>query len=308
MLGLEEQPASQGLADARWRVTLADGSLARKGERRDHLAVEALWAVAQGVYEAPGEQDLVALLTREPNLLWLRGDRPVGALLISRDRWPVATARLLALRAEDDAEQFVAQALPVFEARLAALGGAYLVFHACPAWLPPALAACGYAVYDHVVDYERVGCRVATPARPLADVALRPASGADLPAVLAVDEAAFDPFWRVNVPDCVRAAQKAGYFVVAEGAGQVVGYLTAERTGRRAYIGRIAVLPAQQGRGAGEQLMRHALALMERDGLVGAHLDTEETNVRARALYERLGFRLTGARDAYWAKALGPPG
>lgn len=61
------------------------------------------------------------------------------------------------------------------------------------------------------------------------------------------------------------------------------------------YLPMIGVDPARQGRGLGAALLRHALALCDREGLP-AYL--ESSNPANRGLYERHGFEATGLIQA----------
>jgi RimJ/RimL family protein N-acetyltransferase len=77
--------------------------------------------------------------------------------------------------------------------------------------------------------------------------------------------------------------------------GQVAIYAIDEAV-RKAEIGRFVVAPEYQGRG----LMRKAIAALLRlaaqeFNLASVYLEVIETNVRARRLYEALGFVETGA-------------
>jgi len=60
------------------------------------------------------------------------------------------------------------------------------------------------------------------------------------------------------------------------------------------YLGQIATVPSLQGNGVGTALLRHCLALVDRDG-APAYL--ESSNPRNISLYERNGFRVTGRID-----------
>lgn len=55
-----------------------------------------------------------------------------------------------------------------------------------------------------------------------------------------------------------------------------------------------------QGRGIGTHLISVAESRIRERGLSVARLDAEDNNPRARALYERLGYRETGRRSAAW--------
>jgi ribosomal protein S18 acetylase RimI-like enzyme len=69
------------------------------------------------------------------------------------------------------------------------------------------------------------------------------------------------------------------------------------------YLPIIAVEPAQQGRGLGAALLRHALARCDADGLP-AYL--ESSNPRNIALYQRHGFEVQGAIQAGSSPRLTP--
>ncbi|MFD7134774.1 GNAT family N-acetyltransferase [Streptomyces sp. NPDC059894] len=62
----------------------------------------------------------------------------------------------------------------------------------------------------------------------------------------------------------------------------------------------LAVLPALQSRGLGTLLIRAAEQRMTNRGLRRAELAVEETNPRARALYERLGYTAYGRAPDAW--------
>jgi ribosomal protein S18 acetylase RimI-like enzyme len=68
--------------------------------------------------------------------------------------------------------------------------------------------------------------------------------------------------------------------------GEDAGSLTVKRRAAEIYLGRIEILPGGQGRGIGTSLIRG----LQAEGLP-VLLDVFVINVRARALYQRLGFR-----------------
>lgn len=65
----------------------------------------------------------------------------------------------------------------------------------------------------------------------------------------------------------------------------------------RAHIVSLWVRPEARGRGVSAVLLRHLSTLALAMGRPDLRLDVDETNAPARALYERLGFRTTGARE-----------
>lgn len=125
---------------------------------------------------------------------------------------------------------------------------------------------------------------------------LRRARRRDRPRVLAVDGAAFSPFWRLDDAglDEALSATPASRFRVALDPGaehEVVGYAICGRAGRRGFVQRLAVDPACHGRGHGRALVLDGLLWLRRRGVDRVVVNTQEANGRALDLYERLGFR-----------------
>ena len=64
----------------------------------------------------------------------------------------------------------------------------------------------------------------------------------------------------------------------------------------------LAVHPAWQGRGIGRRLMEGALRELYARRIERLFLEVDEGNAPAIRLYERLGFKTVGRRDAYYEK------
>jgi ribosomal protein S18 acetylase RimI-like enzyme len=62
----------------------------------------------------------------------------------------------------------------------------------------------------------------------------------------------------------------------------------------------MATVHELQGLGIGTHLISVAESRIRERGLSVAQLDVGDNNPRARALYERLGYRETGRRSASW--------
>jgi len=71
------------------------------------------------------------------------------------------------------------------------------------------------------------------------------------------------------------------------------------------YIGHLGVAPTHRGRGIGEALIAHLLAIGATTGRSRAVLDVSVENPRAQALYTRLGFRVTAVRPSTLRRAAG---
>jgi [ribosomal protein S18]-alanine N-acetyltransferase len=121
----------------------------------------------------------------------------------------------------------------------------------------------------------------------------------DLAAVLAVEVRAYSyPWTRGNFIDSLAAGYLAEVLLDDEGA--VLGYYLALPGAGEMHLLNLTVEPEQQSRGFGQQLMQalhdHALRL----GLDTLFLEVRASNLRARALYERLGYAEVGLRRAYY--------
>ncbi|WP_062518376.1 GNAT family N-acetyltransferase [Demequina gelatinilytica] len=81
--------------------------------------------------------------------------------------------------------------------------------------------------------------------------------------------------------------------VLVQGAGSA-DYFGAIIPERRAILVGVYVEPAARGTGLIGELVERACAWSREQGLAALHLDVHADNPRARAAYERLGFRATG--------------
>lgn len=113
---------------------------------------------------------------------------------------------------------------------------------------------------------------------------------------------------RLNTDDRIRdwtdwlATPDAVTFVASEqralvGFSRVLpGYTGFDPAPRSGEISHLYVDPASQRKGVGGALLRHSLEHVRERGFASGVLWVLEKNYRARAFYERAGFRLDGAR------------
>ena len=77
---------------------------------------------------------------------------------------------------------------------------------------------------------------------------------------------------------------------VAEEAGRIVGVIIAGHDGRRGFIYHTAVRPECRKQGIATQLVEHAMAALEQEGIHKAALVVFERNALGNAFWERIGF------------------
>jgi ribosomal protein S18 acetylase RimI-like enzyme len=183
---------------------------------------------------------------------------------------------------------------------------------ALTAALPPAeqrpFLAAGFEVHERL--HLLVRGLEDLPAVEPAATDLRRGHHADRPRILALDAAAFPPFWRLDAPglEDALAATPSARLRVAVGAGTehpIVGYAVTGRAGPRGYLQRLAVDPPAQCAGAGGALVVDGLRWLRRWGAKEVMVNTQEGNAAAVRLYERLGFRLQADGLAVLRRSLG---
>jgi GNAT superfamily N-acetyltransferase len=128
---------------------------------------------------------------------------------------------------------------------------------------------------------------------------IREAGDADLDAVVTLVNRAYEvENFFVTGDRISRAALEAdlrsGTMFVLEAAGQIAASVYVSVAGSRGYFGLLAVDPARQGRGFGQQLIRFAEGYAAARG--AGIMAISVVNVRTDLLpfYERLGYRVTG--------------
>jgi ribosomal-protein-alanine N-acetyltransferase len=126
---------------------------------------------------------------------------------------------------------------------------------------------------------------------------------ADLPAVMTVMEAAFEP----RFGEAWTAAQCAGllpmpgvWLTVARAQGAPVGFSLARVVAGEAELLLLAVHPDARSRGIGKSLLDHFFATASARGAERLHLEVRDGN-DALKLYNASGFQVVGRRRGYYS-------
>jgi ribosomal-protein-alanine acetyltransferase len=88
--------------------------------------------------------------------------------------------------------------------------------------------------------------------------------------------------------------------LVIEENGMVSGFIVAHQIGDEWEIENIAVAQRMQHRGLGTRLLTEFLELVRRQKGRQIFLEVRESNLAARALYRKSGFKETGRRKSYY--------
>jgi ribosomal protein S18 acetylase RimI-like enzyme len=117
----------------------------------------------------------------------------------------------------------------------------------------------------------------------------------DLPRVVEVDAAAFEPLWQNSLPALSQAFSQAIYASVAEDESGLAGYQLSTGNPLGAHLARLAVRPEAQGRGIASALISDLMDHVCGDeNLLRITVNTQSDNTTSLALYEKIGFRRTG--------------
>ena len=134
---------------------------------------------------------------------------------------------------------------------------------------------------------------------------LRAMSTRDIEAVAAIEATAYShPWTRGNFIDSLAAGYLAEVLVDQE-AGIIIGYFVAMPGVDELHLLNVTVAPAWQCRGHGQYLLQAVLALAGQRRLASVWLEVRQGNLRAQALYRRLGFAESGVRRGYYPAAVG---
>lgn len=127
----------------------------------------------------------------------------------------------------------------------------------------------------------------------------------DLEPILAIEQISFQlPWGRLSFEGELSCQNAVNYVVKApetDGQEQIIAYSFLRRAYDELHILKIAVAPGCRKRGVASWILNRCFAAGTRQGAVSAHLEVRPSNIPALALYEKLGFRITGRRPNYYA-------
>jgi ribosomal-protein-alanine N-acetyltransferase len=138
-------------------------------------------------------------------------------------------------------------------------------------------------------------------ARPPVALRIEPMTLEDLPAVHAIERASFAVPWPTDAYRNEIRTNRLASYVVARLDDQVVGFAGLWVMVDEAHVTSFAVDPRWRRRGVGERLLLALLDLAVRRQAREATLEVRLSNLPARKLYEKYGFRPVGIRPRYYS-------
>jgi len=131
---------------------------------------------------------------------------------------------------------------------------------------------------------------------------VRPATIADVGAIVAIEKAAFsDPWSETAFHEAL--AHPAVFFACARrGGDDIAGYVVAWFAADEGEIANLAVSPVAWGYGVGRALLTSALDVATTRGATAVYLEVRDSNERARRLYRSRDFEEVGRRKGYYRR------
>jgi ribosomal protein S18 acetylase RimI-like enzyme len=172
-------------------------------------------------------------------------------------------------------------------------------------WLRPILEARGFTLASLLRSYDKDDFTIPTEGNR--QVRVRPFRLEDAAGVAALEALCFRQLWRYDAAGFREVSETYPYFVVAEDESGIVGYQFNAADLATGYLVRIAVHPRAEGQGVGARLMAEAVRYFQSRHVWKIVLNTEESNARAHALYERFGFHRVYPRGFVLERAITPP-
>lgn len=130
-------------------------------------------------------------------------------------------------------------------------------------------------------------------------VDVRTARPADLPGMVRIERASFPLPWSEGAFRSVMRRDDAR-LIVADRAGEVVGYAAVWFAADEGELADIAVHPDRRREGIGTRLVAAVMEEARRRGAQQIFLQVRESNRGALRLYEAAGFRKAGRRPGYY--------
>ena len=161
-------------------------------------------------------------------------------------------------------------------------------------WMSSLLEANGFSFYQNVVSLQ-IELRE-SPLGTSPAIFVRAMEPIDLPAVLEIDNLAFEGIWQNSLKQIESAFLQCQMTTVLEVNGLVAGYSMSTLNPFQAHLARIAVHPEFQGQHAGTILLHDLFhrCMEQRVGLLS--VNTQDTNTKSLRLYESVGFERTGEK------------
>lgn len=124
----------------------------------------------------------------------------------------------------------------------------------------------------------------------------------DIPIILEIENFSFRNPWQTSTfaGEIANNGVSFPYVIVHRNFERIIGYIIYWKIQEEVQISNFAVHPDFRRKGIGEAVMRRVIKKIQRDGGVYVFLEVRPSNLAARSLYKKLGFKILGTRKAYY--------
>ncbi|MEX2143196.1 MAG: GNAT family N-acetyltransferase [Anaerolineales bacterium] len=233
-------------------------------------------------------------LGQKPYLVVETSERLLAALACPADPPGVAWIRLFASATRFNANEAWQILWPQALAQLRELSVEHAAAIPMQDWFREILAASQFSFTHNVVVLDWRPDAKSSPAEPGVGLNIRSMTEKDLDGVVAVDQQAFTPLWQNSKEAVSMAFQQASLASLIEDNQRIIAFQISTRGSRGLHLARLATHPEFQGRGLGLALVRHVQhqLVLRNESLLT--VNTQDNNAPSLALYNKLGFSLTG--------------
>jgi len=219
----------------------------------------------------------------------------LATLACPQDPPGVAWVRLFAHARQISLEDAWGELWKVAKPELAEGGSTTIALIVMHQWLRDMLVKNGFRHALDVIMLERKELEIHTDANP-AGVTIRKMIPEDLPAVAALDAAAFKPLWQNPLNALEKALPQAVSATVAEDADGVVGYQISTQNPLGAHLARLAVRPDVHRQGIGSMIVADLVQRLNLKNIARLTVNTQSDNIASLALYKKMDFVVTGEK------------
>jgi ribosomal-protein-alanine N-acetyltransferase len=138
-------------------------------------------------------------------------------------------------------------------------------------------------------------------ARPPVAIVLDRMKVEDLPAVHEIERESFSTPWPAHAYRQELETNRLAHYIVARWGDQIIGFAGIWLLVDEAHITTFAVRRMWRRHGVGERLLLALLDLARSRGAHEATLEVRPSNLPARRLYEKYGFKVVGTRTRYYS-------
>lgn len=222
----------------------------------------------------------------------------IGCMAVAAEPPPAAWVRVAAV----DSVASFAQAEAMFAAILDDLDPAVneIAWFLTDYWPLHWLERLGFVPVCNVIGYRKQGLSI-PEYNQSAGLEIRPLLIEDIPALAAIENAAFEPRWRHSGDDLFLAWRHSLSFTVALLNGEPVAFQFSTGGDGNAHLSRMTVHPNSQGLGIGTALLANAIEGYRLQNITTLTLNTQSDNYPSQRLYERFGFEPTGYSYPVWS-------